>query len=224
MQLVIGNKNYSSWSFRPWIAMKALGIPFEEVLIPFGTPIGNPEFKQRLAAYTPVGLVPVLIDGDTHVWETLAILEYLAEKFPGKHLWPADAKARAQARALASEMHAGFSALRGECPMNMRRPVRTRALPPAAQTNVARIETMWTEARARHGGPFLFGNFSAADAMYAPVVSRLFTYGIKVNRDALAYMEAMMALPAWAEWKAASLKEEWIVPEDEADWPEILKE
>jgi len=224
LHLVIGNKNYSSWSFRPWIAMKALGIPFEEVLIPFGTPLGNPEFKQRLAAYTPVGLVPVLIDGDTHVWETLAILEYLAEKCPDKHLWPADAKARAHARALASEMHAGFSALRGECPMNIRRPVRTRALSAAAQANVARIETMWSEARARHGGPFLFGNFSAADAMYAPVVSRLLTYGIKVNRDALGYMEAMMALPAWAEWKAAALKEEWIVPEDEADWPEILKE
>jgi glutathione S-transferase len=222
MLLVIGNKNYSSWSFRPWIAMKALGIPFEEVLIPFGTPIGNPEFKQRLSAYTPAGLVPVLIDGDVHVWETLAILEYLAEKFPGKRLWPADVKARAEARALSGEIHAGFSALRGECPMNIRRPVRERKLSPAARGNVARLETMWREARARHGGPFLFGNFCAADAMYAPVVARVFTYGIKVNRDALAYVEAMMALPAWAEWKAAALKEEWIVPEDEADWPTVL--
>jgi glutathione S-transferase len=222
MQLIIANKNYSSWSFRPWIAMKAFGIPFEEVLVPFGTPLGNPDFKARLAAYTPAGLVPVLIDGDIHVWETLAILEYLAESFSEKHLWPAEKTARAKARALASEMHAGFSALRGECPMNIRRPVRRRALSEAAQANVKRIETIWSEARAQYGGPFLFGKFSAADAMYAPVVARFFTYGIAVNREALAYMEAMMALPAWAEWKAGALKEEWIVPEDEADWPEVL--
>jgi glutathione S-transferase len=222
MQLVIGNKNYSSWSLRPWIAMKALGIPFEEVLIPFGTPLGNPEFKQRLSAYTPAGMVPVLIDGELHVWETLAILEYLAEKFPDKRLWPADAKARAEARALSSEMHAGFSALRNECPMNMRRPVRARTLTPAAQGNVARIETMWTDCHARYGGPFLFGNFCAADAMYAPVVARFHIYGVKVARETRAYMEAMMALPAWAEWKAAAVKEQWIVPEDEADWPTVL--
>ena len=223
MKLVIGNKNYSSWSFRPWIAMKTFGIPFEEVLIPFGTPIGNPEFKRKLGEYTPAGMVPGLIDGEVHVWVTLAILEYLEETFPDKHLWPADKKQRAEARALASEMHAGFLALRGECPMNMRRPVRTRALPPAAQANVARVEAMWTEARARYGGPFLFGNFSAADAMYAPMVARLFTYGIKVNRDALAYMEAMMALPAWAEWTQAALKEPWVLAEDEVDWPTVLK-
>ncbi len=222
MQLIIGNKNYSSWSFRPWIAMKALGIPFDEVLIPFGTPLGNPEFKAKLAAYTPAGLVPVLIDGDVHVWETLAILEYLAETFPDKRVWPVEAKARAEARALASEMHAGFSALRSECPMNLRRPVRTRGLSAAAQANVARLQTMWIGARAQYGGSFLFGKFCAADAMYAPVVARLFTYGIKVEREALSYMEAVMALPAWAEWKAAALKEEWIVPEDEADWPDVL--
>lgn len=222
MQLVIGNKNYSSWSFRPWIAMKALGIPFEEILVPFGTPIGNPDFKERLAAYTPTGLVPVLIDGDIHVWETLAIMEYLAEKFSDKRLWPADAKARAEARALSSEMHAGFGALRNECPMNIRRPVRERPLPPAAQANVARIDAMWNGCRARHGGPFLFGKFGAVDAMYAPVVARLNTYGIKVGRETLGYMEAMMALPAWAEWRAASIAESWIVPEDEADWPTVL--
>jgi glutathione S-transferase len=222
MQLIIGNQNYSSWSFRPWIAMKTLGIPFEQIVIPFGEPLGNPEFKTRLAAYTPAGLVPVLVDGDVHVWETLAIMEYLAEKFPEKRLWPSDVKKRAEARALSSEMHAGFTALRGQCPMNMRRPVRTRALSDAALANVKRVEAMWTDARARHGGPFLFGNFCAADAMYAPMVARLHTYGIKVNREALAYMETMMALPAWAEWKAAALKETWIVPEDEADWPTVL--
>jgi len=222
MKLVIGNKNYSSWSFRPWIAMTALGIPFEEILIPFGTPLGNPDFKARLAAYTPAGLVPVLIDGDTHVWETLAIMEYLAEKFPEKQLWPADPKARAHARAIASEMHAGFSALRGECPVNFRRPVRERALGAAAQANVNRIEELWSGCRAKYGGPFLFGRFGAADAMYAPVVARLNTYGVKVGREALGYMDAMMALPAWTEWRKGALAESWIVPEDEADWPTVL--
>jgi glutathione S-transferase len=222
MQLVIGNKNYSSWSFRPWIAMKALGIAFEEVLIPFGSPLGNPDFKTRLAAYTPAGLVPVLIDGDIHVWETLAIMEYLAEKFPGKQLWPADRKARAEARAIASEMHAGFGPLRSECPVNFRRPFRTRELSAGAQANVARFEAIWNGCLARYGGPFLFGKFSAADAMYAPGVARLDTYGIKVGQGTLAYMDAMMALPAWAEWRAAALKETWIVPEDEVDWPTVL--
>jgi glutathione S-transferase len=222
MKLVIANKNYSSWSFRPWIAMKALGIPFEEILIPFGTPLGNPDFKARLAAYTPAGLVPVLIDDDVHVWETLAIMEYLAETFPDKQVWPADTKARAQARAISSEMHAGFSALRGECPMNIRRPVRERELSAAAQANVKRIEEIWRGCRAQHGGPFLFGRFCAADAMYAPVVARLNTYGLKVGREALAYMETMMALPAWAEWRKGALAESWIVPEDEADWPTVL--
>ena len=222
MKLVIGNKNYSSWSFRPWIAMTALGIPFEEILIPFGTPLGNPDFRARVAAYTPTGLVPVLIDGDVQVWETLAIMEYLAEKFPDKHLWPADVKARAQARAISSEMHAGFGALRSECPVNLRRPIRERALPEAARANVARVDAMWSDCRAKYGGPFLFGKFCAADAMYAPMVARLNTYGQKVSREALAYMETMMALPAWAEWRAAALKETWIVPEDEADWPTVL--
>ena len=222
MKLVIGNKNYSSWSFRPWIAMTALGIPFEEILIPFGTPLGNPDFRARVAAYTPTGLVPVLIDDDVHVWETLAIMEYLAEKFPDKHLWPADVKARAQARAISSEMHAGFGALRSECPVNLRRPIRERALPEAARANVARVDAMWSDCRAKYGGPFLFGKFCAADAMYAPMVARLNTYGQKVSREALGYMETMMALPAWAEWRAAALKETWIVPEDEADWPTVL--
>jgi glutathione S-transferase len=222
LKLIIGNKNYSSWSLRPWIAMKALGISFEEILIPFGSPIGNPDFRARLAPYTPAGKVPVLIDDDTHVWETLAILEYLAEKFPDRQLWPADSQARAAARALASEMHAGFAALRAECPMNIRRPVRERAISAAAQGDVTRLETMWQATRARHGGPFLFGRFSAADAMYAPVVTRLNTYGIAVARDTRDYMDAVLALRAFAEWRAASIAESWIVPEDEADWPRVL--
>jgi glutathione S-transferase len=222
MQLIIGNKNYSSWSFRPWIAMKVFGIPFEEIMIPFGTPLGNPEFRTRLKAYTPAGLVPVLIDGDVHVWETLAIIEYLAEQFPDKQLWPADKKARAEARAISSEMHAGFSALRGECPMNLRRPIRARQLSAAARANVERVDAMWSDCLARYGGPFLFGPFCAADAMYAPMVARLNTYGAEVGDAARSYMEVMMALPAWAERQAEALKETWIVPEDEADWPTVL--
>src|SRR5436305_5484786 len=202
LKLIIGNKNYSSWSFRPWIAMKVLGIPFEEILIPFGSPLGNPEFKARLEAYTPAGLVPVLIDGDVHVWETLAIIEYLAENFPDKRLWPADKKARAEARAISSEMHAGFSALRSECPMNLRRPVRERALSEAARANVARVEAMWSDCRVRYGGPFLFGAFCAADAMCAPMVARLNTYGVIVGIRGRHYMKAMMALRAWAERQA----------------------
>jgi len=222
MKLIIGNKNYSSWSLRPWIAMKALGIAFEEIVIPFGSPLGNPDFKARIASYTPAGKLPALVDGDTRVWETLAILEYLAEKFPAHGLWPCEPQVRAEARALASEMHAGFSALRSECPMNIRRPIKSRLLSAAAQADVARIETMWQSARARSGGPFLFGQFSAVDAMYAPVASRLDTYGIEVSRDTRDYIDAVMALPAFAEWRAAAIAETWIVPEDEVDWPTVL--
>ena len=222
MKLVIGNKNYSSWSFRPWIAMKALGIPFEEILVPFGSPLGNPEFKQRLAAYTPAGLVPVLIDDDVHVWETLAIMEYLAEKFPDKGVWPADTKARAQARVLSSEMHAGFSALRGECPMNIRRPVRARELSAAAQANVARIEAMWSDCRAQPRRTVPVRQVLRGRRDVCAGGGAAHTYGLKVSREALAYMETMMALPAWAEWRKGALAESWIVPEDEADWPTVL--
>jgi glutathione S-transferase len=222
MKLILGNKNYSSWSLRPWIAMKALGIPFDEVVIPFGEPIGNPAFKAQVRRYSPAEKVPVLVDGDTHVWETLAIMEYLAEKFPSAGLWPKDAKARAEARVLSSEMHAGFAALRGACPMNLRRPVRARTLPAEAQVNVARLDAMWSDCRARHGGPFLFGSFCAADAMYAPMATRIHTYGIAMSAQSLGYVEAVMALPAFVEWKRAALEESWIVPEDEADWPEVL--
>ncbi len=219
LKLIIGNKNYSSWSLRPWIAMKAAGIPFEETVIPFG----DPDFKQRVGEVSGTGKVPVLIDGDNRIWESLAILEYLAEKFPDAALWPKEAAARAHARSIASEMHAGFGAMRGELPMNFLRPVIKRALTPDTEANVRRIETIWTDCRARFGkgGPFLFGRFGAADAMYAPVVARLHTYDVDVGDAARAYMAAVMALPAWREWHAAALKETWIVPEDEADWPTV---
>ena len=221
LTLVIGNKNYSSWSFRPWIAMKVGGIAFDEVVIS----LNAPDFKPRLSKISGTGKVPALVDGDVQVWESLAILEYLAEKFPAAKLWPADAAARAHARAIASEMHAGFLPLRRAVPMNLWRPVQSRELNAEAKANVQRIDAMWTDCRTRFGkgGPFLFGTFGAADAMYAPVVARFHTYDIAVGDAARAYMKAVMALPAWAEWTTAALKEPWVLPEDEVDWPTVLR-
>jgi glutathione S-transferase len=221
LTLVIGNKNYSSWSLRPWIAMRATGIAFEERLIS----LSEPDFKQRVLAVSPAGKVPVLIDGDAHVWESVAIFEHLAERFPAAQLWPADAAARAHARSIVAEMHAGFMALRSECPMNMWRPVREHKLSTEAATNAARIDAMWADCRQRFGaeGPFLFGGFSAADAMYAPVVSRFRTYDVRVGAASGAYMEAILGLPAYVEWRSAGLREPWVLPEDEPDWPTVLK-
>lgn len=221
LTLIIGNKNYSSWSFRPWIAMKVAGIPFDEVLIS----LEAKDFKARVLEYSGTGKVPVLIDGATRVWESLAIMEYLADRFPDRGLWPADSAARAHARTVSSEMHAGFVPLRNHCPMNMWRPVIKRDLPDDVSANVKRIDAIWSDCRARFGGggPFLFGAFGAADAMYAPVVSRLHTYGIEVGPVSSAYMTAVMALPAWAEWRAAALQEPWVLPHDEPDWPQVLK-
>ncbi len=221
LHLVIGNKNYSSWSFRPWIAMKVAGIPFEETVIS----LDAADFKPRLLKISGTGKVPALVDGDVHVWESLAILEYLAERFPDKNLWPVEASVRAHARAIAAEMHAGFVPLRRECPMNLWRPVKQRDLTPEAAANVRRIDAMWADCRARFGqtGSFLFGTFGAADAMYAPVVSRLHTYAVAVGAASRAYMDAVMALPAWAEWKEAGIKEPWVLPEDEPDWPVVLR-
>jgi glutathione S-transferase len=220
LTLVIGNKNYSSWSFRPWIAMKAAGIAFDEVVIS----LNADDFKSRMAKVSGTGKVPTLLDGDVQVWESLAILEYLAEKFPAARLWPADAAARAHARVIASEMHAGFVPLRRACPMNMWRPVKRRDLSDEAKANARRIDRIWSECQARSGGPFLFGaGFGAADAMYAPVVSRFHTYDIEASATARAYMAAVMALPAWIEWHAAAIQEPWVLPEDEVDWPTVLR-
>lgn len=221
LTLVIGNKNYSSWSFRPWIAMQVAGIPFEEMLIS----LEATDFKERVLKVSGTGKVPVLIDGDIHVWESLAILEYLAEKFPAAGLWPADPAARAHARTIASEMHAGFQPLRKACPMNFWRPVKKPALDADVMENVRRIDALWTECRRRFGagGPFLFGAFGAADAMYAPVVSRFHTYDVNVSGPSRAYMDAVMALPAWVAWRKAALSEPWVLPHDEPDWPTVLK-
>jgi len=221
LRLIIGNKNYSSWSMRPWIAMKVAGIPFEEEVIS----LDAKDFKPRVTRISGTGKVPALADGDVQVWESLAILEYLAEKFPNARLWPADPAARAHARAIAAEMHAGFVPLRRHLPMNMWRPVMPRQLTPEVEADVRRIEAMWTDCRTRYGagGAFLFGGFTAADAMYAPVVSRFHTYAVKVGEAAQAYMDAMMALPAWGEWRAAALAEPWVLPEDEVDWPTVVR-
>jgi glutathione S-transferase len=221
LTLVIGNKNYSSWSFRPWIAMKVAGIAFHEVVIS----LDAKDFKARVLEISGTGKVPALADGGVHVWESLAILEYLAEKFPAAKLWPSDPSTRAHARAVAAEMHAGFAPLRRACPMNFWRPVKKRELSGEVLANVRRIEALWTDCRTRFGagGPFLFGSFGAADAMYAPVVSRFHTYGVDVGAPARAYMAAVMALPAWAEWRAAALQEPWVLPQDEVDWPTVLK-
>jgi len=222
LTLIIGNKNYSSWSMRPWIAMKVAGIPFTEQV----HSLDAADFKTHVTKVSGSGKVPALADGDVHVWESLAILEYLAETFPDAGLWPADPKARAYARAIAAEMHAGFIPLRRHLPMNMWRPVKPRMLTPEVTANVQRIEFIWTDCRTRfgQGGPFLFGGFGTADAMYAPVVSRFHTYAVPVSASARRYMDAVMALPAWAEWRNAALKEPWVLAEDEVDWPTVLRE
>ncbi|MEN3148598.1 glutathione S-transferase family protein [Neorhizobium sp. IRAMC:178] len=211
LTLYIGNKNYSSWSFRPWIALTAAGIDFEEVLIPFDFPAGNPKFEP----ISPTGKVPVLHQGDIRVWESLAIIEYAAELFPDKGIWPKAAADRAVARSISMEMISGFRALRNACPMNMRRPKGRIALADGVMDDVARIETIWRELRAKSGGPFLFGDFSGADAMFAPVVSRFDVYDLATDAETLAYMTAMKSHPAWLKWQEAALAETWIVPEDE---------
>jgi glutathione S-transferase len=221
MKLVIGNKNYSSWSLRPWVAMKVAGIPFDEEVISLYVE-GS---REKILEHSPAGKVPILIDGDTHVWESLAILEYLAEQFPDAGLWPADHAARAHARAISTEMHAGFVPLRQECGMSFWRPPAKRALSAAAQANIARVQEIWTNARAKYGAgaPFLFGKFSAADAMYAPVAQRFIAYDIDVSAPVMAYMQAMTALPAWQEWRNAALRETWIIPKFEYDWPDVKR-
>jgi glutathione S-transferase len=221
LTLIIGNKNYSSWSLRPWIAMKVAGIAFDEKVIP----LYEPGSREQVLKYSPAGKVPVLIDGDARIWESLAILEHLAEKFPDARLWPQDAGARSHARAVASEMHGGFGALRRACPMNLWLPPKPRPQSDEVMAEVARIETLWSDCRARFGqkaetgGPFLFGAFGAADAMYAPVVARFHNFGLPVGAPARAYMDAVMGLSAWAEWREAALQEPWVMRHNEPDWP-----
>ena len=220
IQLYIANKNYSSWSMRPWVLMRQAGIPFEEVMLPFDDFEPASAFKQGVRALSPAGKVPILVDGSLAVWDSLAIAETLAERFPDKHLWPADPAARARARSICAEMHAGFTGLRSHCPMNIE-----ASLPeigtlvwrdkPAVRTDVARIQAMWEELLAQHGGPMLFGDFSIADAYYAPVCMRLRTYALPVSPTVQAYIDRVTALPSVADWIAGALAEQWFVVEDE---------
>jgi len=217
MQLVIGNKNYSSWSLRPWILMRALGIPFTERLIR----LDAPDFDTQLSTVYEGSTVPVLIDGDTVIWESLAIIEYLAERFAGLDVWPQQADARALARSMSAEMHAGFTALRSACPMNLGKLYAPRDRGTDCADDVARVCQLWRKARetfGRHSGePYLFGAFSAADAMYTPVVTRLDTYAIDVPVEARTYMDAVLGSAAFAEWRAAALQEPWVVEPDEVN-------
>ncbi len=221
MKLVIGNKVHSSWSMRPWLLLTHFGIAFEEVLIPFGPTFDDPEWKAKVQAYGPAGKVPVLVDGDIRVWESLSIIEYVAERHPDLSIWPRDPAARALARNIASEMHAGFSALRSACPFNLGKRFAPRDRGPAVAADVARITAIWTDCRARYGasGPFLFGAFTAADAMYAPVCTRFRSYSIGVDPVSEAYCDAIHELPAFTVWREAALREPWIVAEDEVDEP-----
>ena len=216
LTLVIGNKNYSSWSLRPWLAMRHAGIPFDERLLL----LSDENWKENIAALSPSGRVPVLLHGARTVWETLAILEYVHELYPDAGLWPEDRGARAEARAVANEMHAGFAALRNHMPMNLRRlDLKGKGRGPGVDEDIARICAIWRDCRARFGagGDFLFGPFGAADAMFAPVVTRLDTYGVDLDETCAAYSRAVLGLPAFVEWRDAALQEPWIVPEDEID-------
>jgi len=212
MQLVIGNKNYSSWSMRPWVLLKQAGIEFEERKIRFDAFTPDSTFKTELARVTPAGRVPVLIDGDLTVWDTLAIAEYVAEKFPAKQLWPKDAKARARARSVCAEMHSGFGALRDQLPMNVEASLpdvgrRLLAEDGAVRADVDRIVEMWSGLLEAHGGPLLFGDFTIADAYFAPVVMRLRTYGVPVPPAVAAYIGRVTELPGVAAWIRDALAE-----------------
>jgi glutathione S-transferase len=208
MQLYIGNKNYSSWSMRPWVLMKQAGIPFEEVKLRFDSFEAGSSFKAGIGKLNPVGKVPVLVDDGFPIWDTLAIAEYLAEKYPAKQLWPTDTKARARARSLCAEMHSGFSALRSHFGMNIEaslpevgaKVLREQA---AVRADVDRIVQMWREQLQAHGGPLLFGDaFTIPDAYFAPVVTRFVTYGVPVSAEIRAYMDRVLALPGVAAWCA----------------------
>jgi glutathione S-transferase len=209
LTLVIANKNYSSWSLRPWILMRHFGVAFDEIIVP----LAQDSTRAELLRYSPTGKCPVLRDGDVVVWDSLAIIEYVAELHPQTAIWPTSRAARARARSLAAEMHSGFTGLRALLPMNMRRPVRKRELTPEAALDVARLEQAFAQARAdfAQGGAFLFGDFSAADAMFAPIVNRLHVYDVAVGPQTRAYMDAMMALPAWREWSEGAKTEDWTI-------------
>lgn len=213
MKLIIGNRNYSSWSMRPWLVLAHFDIPFEdEVLM-----LSGKGWRETLATRSPTGRVPVLVDGDLMVPETIAIIEYLADKNPDKAIWPADLRQRAQARAASAEMHAGYAALRSRAPMNLRASHPGKVALDAVASDLHRIETLWWDLLSASGGPYLFGAFTAADAMFAPIATRLRVYDLPVSDRARAYVEAIYSLPAFQEWLGLALKEPWVVDDDEID-------
>lgn len=211
MKLYITNKNYSSWSLRVWLAMKVKAIPFEEELAVYNEANHNQHFYE----FSPSKKVPTLKYGELTIWESMAILEFLAETFSDKALWPKESKQRAWARAISNEMHAGFMGLRSECPMNIRRAPRSITVSDAVKNEVKRIEKIWSECLEQSEGPFLFGEFTIADAMFAPVVNRLETYQLSSNENVLRYTQAIKNLPAWQEWETASKEEPWHIESEE---------
>ncbi len=205
LKLFIGNKNYSSWSMRPWVLLTQAGIPFEEIKVRFDSFDADSKFKQTLSGVTPTAKVPVLVDEELAIWDTLAIAEYLAEQFPEKGLWPADKAARARARSICAEMHSGFTGLRSNCPMNIEADLpEVGALiwrdKPAVHSDLERIITMWSGLLQEHGGPMLFGKFSVADAYFAPVCMRIQTYHLPVPETIVAYIERVCSLKAVQSW------------------------
>ena len=213
LKLTIGNKNYSSWSMRPWVLLTQAGLPFEEVMVRFDSFDAGSAFKQAVGAQNPVGKVPVLVDDGFAVWDTLAIAETLAEQFPDKQLWPADPQARARARSVCAEMHSGFGALRSACPMNIEAALPTIGAlalrdQPAVRADLARLVAMWSELLAQHGGPLLFGEFTIADAYFAPVVMRIKTYALPVPPQVAAYIDRVCALPGVKAWIDGALAEQ----------------
>ncbi len=205
LQLVIGSKNFSSWSLRAWLALKHTGAPFEEVLVSFG----DPDWREQVKRYSPSGKVPYLIDGSLGIWDSLAIIEYLAEKFPAARLWPEGAAARAFARSAVAEMHSGFTALRSNMPMDLQENAPGKGHTPEALVDAARIQEIWRECRKRFGaaGPYLFGAFSAVDCFYVPVVFRFLSYGVALDPTTRAYADAVLMDPAVADWRKSSLAE-----------------
>jgi glutathione S-transferase len=209
LTLVIGNKNYSSWSMRAWLLMRQYRIEFEEIQIP----LRQPDSLERKFAYSPAGKVPILIDGDMRIWDSLAIVEHLAEKFPDKRLWPPDDDARALARSVSAEMHSGFVNLRSHMPLNCRARRPGAGLGPGVQEDIDRIREIWRECRRRYGvaGEFLFSEFTAADAMFAPVASRFQTYGVELDRVEAEYAQAILAMPTVKSWIEGAHKEPWSI-------------
>ena len=215
LHLIIGNKNYSSWSLRPWMALSMAGIPFAETVIPLDTK----DTCRLIAEHSSAGRLPILRHGRLTIWESLAIMEYLAETFPEKHLWPKQIRARAVARAVANEMHAGFATLRSTCPMNLHRRKRPVAMSDATMADVWRIEDIWRRCRKQFGktGKFLFGKFGIADAMYAPVVARFDSYAVALADDTRSYMDSVMNCEAFRAWQEAALNEPWTIAAEEVD-------